>query len=622
VIRTLLIANRAEIACRILSTCARLGIRGVVVYSEADADSLAVAMADEAVLIGPAPASRSYLDIAAVMQAAQRCGADAVHPGYGFLAENAELARRVQQAGLTFVGPDPDVIERMGSKVAARQVCARVGVPTVPGSQALDDRGLLAWAEEHGYPVMLKASAGGGGKGMRRVFDRAGLESAVVSARREAEKAFGSGELYLERALLRPRHLEVQVACDSHGGQVHLGVRECSLQRRHQKIVEECPPAQAPPQLLDALTASALKLVREVGYTSLGTVEFLASGNEYYFLEMNTRLQVEHPVTEAVTGLDLVELQISIAEGRALPLAQDQVAFAGHAMEARLTCEDPAAGFLPATGTVLHWSPCSRARVDSGLESGAVVSPHYDSMVAKVICWGQDRAAALRRLESSLRRTVLLGVRSNLDFLLRLLQEETVRSGALSTELVESLEYAAPAVTRRQLLAAAAARSKAEGRSESRSPLGAFPLDVAFEGQPRVRLQGELMEVDGASHRVRLGAGSLTVDGHRFPISVAHQDQRWWVHTPDGTACLLALPRHPVPRQAGAGNSLRAPMPGSVVEILVSPGQLVLVGQPLVKLEAMKMEHLICAPREATVQAVPYAVGDQVEAGVELVQLA
>jgi acetyl/propionyl-CoA carboxylase alpha subunit len=243
-------------------------------------------------------------------------------------------------------------------------------------------------------------------------------------------------------------------------------------------------------------------------------------------------------------------------------------------------------------------------------------------MVAKVICWGQDRAAALRRLESSLRRTVLLGVRSNLDFLLRLLQEETVRSGALSTELVESLEYAAPAVTRRQLLAAAAARSKAEGRSESRSPLGAFPLDVAFEGQPRVRLQGELMEVDGASHRVRLGAGSLTVDGHRFPISVAHQDQRWWVHTPDGTACLLALPRHPVPRQAGAGNSLRAPMPGSVVEILVSPGQLVLVGQPLVKLEAMKMEHLICAPREATVQAVPYAVGDQVEAGVELVQLA
>jgi acetyl/propionyl-CoA carboxylase alpha subunit len=621
VIRTLLIANRGEIACRILSTCGRLGIRGVVVYSQADADSLAVRLADEAILIGPAPASQSYLNIEAILQAASLGQADAVHPGYGFLAENAELARRVTEAGLIFVGPASEVIEQMGSKVEARQLCAKLGVPTVPGSPALDDEGLLAWADQHGYPVMLKASAGGGGKGMRRLSDRQVLQAAIASARREAEKAFGSAELYLEKALVHPRHLEVQVLGDQFGNHLHLGVRECSLQRRHQKIVEECPPANVPQTLLDSLTGSALKLVQEVGYSSAGTVEFLTSGDKYYFLEMNTRLQVEHPVTEAVTGLDLVELQLAIAEGRRLPISQAQVSVRGHAIEARVTCEDPANGFLPATGPVLHWAPCFRARVDAGIETGSTISPHYDSMVAKVICWGEDRPAALRRLEWSLRNTVLLGVRHNLDFLAALLREPGVASAEQHTELVEALAPHSPAVSLRQLLAVAAARCAVETAAAGGNPLGAFPIDLAFAGQPKVRASGCALTIEGRTYQVEFWPGTLVVDGHRTTVSVAQHDDRWWVHTPEGTCCLTALPRYPVPSSQAAGGSLKAPMPGSIVEVLVKVGQKVEAGQPLLKLEAMKMEHLICAPAQGVIQSLPYAVGDQVEVGVELAVL-
>lgn len=619
-IRTLLIANRGEIAVRLLSTCGKLGIRGVVVYSEADAGSLAVRLADEAILIGPAPAAQSYLNVDAILQAAQRCNADAVHPGYGFLAENAEFARRVQEAGLIFVGPEPDVIAKMGSKVAAREVCRAAGIPTVPGSGALDDESLLAWADEHGYPVMLKASAGGGGKGMRRLLDKAALEAAIPSARREAEKAFGSGELYLERALAKARHLEVQVVCDQHGNHLHLGVRECSLQRRHQKIFEECPPAAASPALLEALTQAALKLTRQVGYRNAGTIEFLASGEEFYFLEMNTRLQVEHPVTEAVTGLDLVELQLAIAEGRPLPLSQNEVVFRGHAIEARVTCEDPSAGFLPATGPILHWSPCVRARVDTGIESGGAVSPHYDSMVAKIICWGEDRASALRRLHLSLSRTELLGVRHNLDYLRTLLELPAVEAGDLHTELVEQQLAPAVKVTLRQLLVASAAR-RAFLSPETATP-GAFPIVLRFVDQPEVRILGDRFEVDGVGHQVQVRSGGVIIDGHRFAAAVAHQSERWWVHTPDGTAGLVALERHPVPTSGTAGGSLKAPMPGSVVEVLVQVGQSVQAGQALLKLEAMKMEHILCAPAPGVVESLPYAAGDQVEVGVNLIGLA
>ena len=613
-IGTLLIANRGEVACRILSTCGRLGIRGVVACSEADANSLAVQLADEAVLLGPAQPSLSYLSIDAVLGAARRCGADAVHPGYGFLAENAELARRVRQAGLLFVGPDAEVIEQMGSKVAARQLCAQVGVPVVPGSAALDDRGLLRWAEEQGYPVMLKAGAGGGGKGMRRVADRAALQAAIPSARREAAKAFGSDELYLEKALVCPRHLEVQVVGDQFGHLLHLGVRECSLQRRHQKIVEESPPVNVSSELLEKLTEAALTLAKAVGYTSLGTVEFLVSGDEYFFLEMNTRLQVEHPVTEAITGLDLVELQLAIAEGRPLPLEQSEVSFRGHAVEARVTCEDPANGFLPATGRVLHWSPCPRARVDAGIRSGCQVLPFYDSMVAKLICWGEDRAAAMRRLVFSLRSTVLLGVEHNLSFLVDLLSMPVVAEGGQHTELVEALPPHQPRPELRHLLAVAAARSACSGVPA----LGAFPQTLEFAGHPPVAVQGNRFTVEGRVYEVQSVPGSLTVDGHRTAAWVARDGDTWWVATGEGTVRLQALPRLPVPRALEAGGSLKAPMPGSVVEVLVQVGQTVEAGQPLIKLEAMKMEHVICAPDDGVVQALPYGPGDQVEVGAEL----
>jgi acetyl/propionyl-CoA carboxylase alpha subunit len=633
-IRTLLIANRGEIACRILSTCRLLGIRGVVVYSQADANSLAVRLADQAILVGPAEAARSYLNIEAVLEAAARSGADAVHPGYGFLAENAEFARRVSEAGLIFVGPPAGVIEQMGCKVAARKVCQQAGVPVVPGSLALDDSGLLDWASTCGYPVMLKASAGGGGKGMRRLEGADALRAAIPSARREAEKAFGRGDLYLEKALERARHLEVQIASDSFGNHIHLGVRECSLQRRHQKVVEECPPANLCPRLQQSLTSAALRLVEQVRYSGLGTVEFLVDGDQHYFLEMNTRLQVEHPVTEAVTGLDLVQLQLSIAEGHPLPLGQDEVVFRGHAIEARLACEDPGNGFLPATGPVLEWAPAlsaAGARVDCGIETGAEVTPHYDSMVAKLVAWGGDRPSALRRLRYALSGTVLLGLRHNLDFLVDLLDHPDVVTGQFHTEWIEAWRPPPRSVSLRQLLAVCAARhglQASRGAQLSRNPqttsgvLGAMPTCWEFEDQPAVSVQGCRYQVEDRVFEVLLEAGVLTVDGHRTAVSVAHRGDRWWVHTPEGTACLTALPRHPLPRARIAGGSLKAPMPGSIVEVLVQVGQRVEAGCPLLKLEAMKMEHQICAPWSGVVTSVPFAAGERVEVGVELLGLA
>ncbi len=622
-IRTLLIANRGEIACRILATCHRLGIRAVVVYSEADAGSLAVRTADEAICIGPAPAAESYLNIDSVLNAARLCGADAVHPGYGFLAENAEFARRVVEAGLVFVGPKPEVIAQMGSKVAARALCQQIEVPVIPGSGATDDAGLLSWAEQHGYPVMLKASAGGGGKGMRRLTDTQALSAALSSTRREAEKAFGSDALYLERALDRPRHLEVQIISDHFGHHLHLGVRDCSLQRRHQKIIEECPPTGVSSEILSCLTAAALKLANVVGYTSVGTVEFLVTETEYFFLEMNTRLQVEHPVTEAVTGLDLVELQLLIAEDTRLPFRQDQVIIRGHAVEARIACEDPGTGFLPATGAVLVWEPAFRARVDTGIDRGSVAGPHYDSMVAKIICWGDDRGAALRRLDWSLANTVFLGVRNNIDFLRALLRDPIVQTGDLNTEFVEAWSYSTPTVSRRQLLAAAAARQfvEADGRGEAPA-LAAFPVCLEFVGQPAVRIINGLYTVEQEQYQVEYRPGTLVVDGHRFPVTVAEYDNTWWIHTPEGTVDLVACPRHPVPQSStAAGHSLKAPMPGKLVEVLVQVGDSVSADQPLLKLEAMKMEHIICAPNDGVVESLPFALGDQVKAGAELVGL-
>ena len=618
-IRKLLIANRGEVAGRIIATCKTMGIHTVAVFSEADQDSLYVRLADEAVLLGPAPPAESYLSIDAGLKAAERTGADAVHPGYGFLAENADFARRVREAGLTFVGPAAEVIEQMGSKVAAREVCQKVGVPIVPGSDALDDDGLLDWASEHGYPVMLKASAGGGGKGMRRLFTPQELKEALGSSRREALKAFGDDKLYLEKAVVEPRHLEVQIVGDHRGQVRHLGVRECSLQRRHQKLVEESPPPNTSPELFNGLTEAAVKLAKAVNYTSLGTVEFLVEGETFYFLEMNTRLQVEHPVTEMITGLDLVQIQIQIAEGKSIQFAQQSVPFLGHAVEARLICEDAYQGFLPQTGTVLNWSTASSVRFDTTLESGAVITPHYDSMVAKVIAWSDDRPGALRLLQNALSSTVLLGVRTNIDFLQRLLERPEVQEGKVHTELVESVDWEAPDCAREQLLTAAASRWAAlAGRNQA---LNSLPFSFAFEGHPPITVSDRRFRIEGREYDVRISNDALEVDGHRFNVVSAYQNGIWWVHTCQGTACFKEVPRLPVPGGAAGGGSLTAPMPGLVVEVMVKPGQQVEAGQALLKLEAMKMEQVILSPAEGIVAEVHFAVGEQAGEGDRLITL-
>lgn len=618
-ISKLLIANRGEVAGRIASTCRLMGISPVAVFSEADRDALFVRMADEAVFLGPSSPSESYLEIEKVVQAALTVGADAVHPGYGFLAENAEFARRVREAGLIFVGPSADVIEQMGSKVAARDLCRSAGVPTVPGSGALDDSGLIDWAENNGYPVMLKASAGGGGKGMRRLTTRPELEAALSSARREALKAFGSEAVYLEKAVLNGRHLEVQVVGDANGHVVHLGVRECSLQRRHQKLVEESPPVNVSPAVLAGLTQSAVKLATDVGYTNLGTVEFLVEGEQYYFLEMNTRLQVEHPVTEMITGLDLVQLGIDIAQGIPLAFQQSDVSFNGHAVEARVACEDPYVGFLPDTGRVLMWQTGGGARFDTTLESGADIAPYYDSMVCKVIGWGETREHALRRLDAALGSTVLLGVKHNIDFLRQLLRLPQVREGRQHTELVESLTWDKPEVPRKALLAATVTRWA--HLTGGRKPVGALPLDLKFEQHPVVRVSGDLYTVEDEEYEVSISNNALEVNGHRFSVVAALETDHCWVHTPMGTFAFSAVARHPVPQAAGGGGSLLAPMPGSVVEIMVEAGSSVKQGDPLLKLEAMKMEQMITSPEDGTIEAIHFSVGDQVEAGACLVSL-
>lgn len=619
-IMKLLVANRGEVAGRIISTCRRLGIRTVAVFSEADRDSFHVRMADEAVLLGPAPPSESYLHIDALLGAAKLTEADAVHPGYGFLAESAEFARRVRAAGMIFVGPEAEVIEQMGSKVAARQACLQAGVPTVPGSPALADEDLLARAEELGFPVMLKASAGGGGKGMRRLDSSAALREALPSARREALKAFGNDEVYLEKAVIRPRHLEVQLLADQHGHVVHLGVRECSLQRRHQKIVEESPPVNVPAALLQGLTEAAVRLAKAVGYTSLGTAEFLVEDESFYFLEMNTRLQVEHPVTEMITGLDLVELQLSVAQGEPLRFDQAQVFFAGHAVEARIVCEDPYNDFLPATGQVLEWDPCLRVRVDSCLQKGTEVTPHYDSMVAKMTAWSATRSEALRLLNSALTDTVLLGVSSNIDYLRRLLNTSEVREGTVHTNFVESLAWARPEPTERQVLTVGVERYSGLCKG-SLSDFGSLPVELEFENLDPLTVCGNRIHVGKQVYEIELEPRALIVNGHRFRQTSAHQEGAWWVHTQDGTYRFQEVPRWPTPSSSGLAGSLTAPMPGYVVEILVVPGDTVTEGQTVLKLEAMKMELLIKAPSDGVVEAVHFRVGDQVEAGVGLLTL-
>jgi acetyl-CoA/propionyl-CoA carboxylase biotin carboxyl carrier protein len=649
---TVLIANRGEIAVRVIRTLRAMGIRSVAVFSDADAGARHVAEADVAVGIGPAPARLSYLDIDAVVAAAQRTGAQAVHPGYGFLSENAQFATSLQAAGIAFIGPPVAAIQTMGDKIAAKAAVSAFGVPVVPGVSrpGLTDADLIAGADEVGYPVLVKPSAGGGGKGMRVVHERSELAAALVSARREAASAFGDDTLFLERFVLNPRHIEVQVLADGYGNVVHLGERECSLQRRHQKVIEEAPSPLLDPETRARIGAAACDTARSVDYTGAGTVEFIVSADrpdEFYFMEMNTRLQVEHPVTEMVTGIDLVELQVRIAAGEKLPIGQHDITMRGHAIEARVYAEDPARGFLPTGGEVLDLAEPEGpgVRVDSGLAPGTVIGSEYDPMLAKVIAHAGDRQGALRALDRALTDTAVLGVTTNIEFLRFLLADPDVAAGRLDTGLLDrrTPDYL-PAQHGDDELIAAAAYKWLRGwpapvgdlwevpsgwRLGERAPT-TFRLH-AGERTDHVYLTGTPSAAtarveDGESHSLTASLDgdrlTVTLDALRTEYLVAASDGQIWLSGGGRTAMVEEVREAPVrPDDEHTGDAeLTSPMPGSVVAVGVQDGQRVDAGAVVVTVEAMKMEHALTAPVDGVVELL-VAVGDQVKVGQPLARI-
>ncbi len=667
---TVLVANRGEIAVRVIRTLRAMGIRSVAVFSDADAGARHVAEADVAVRIGPAPARQSYLSIDAILEAVRRTGAQAVHPGYGFLSENSEFADALQRAGVVFIGPPVAAIQTMGDKIAAKAAVSAFGVPVVPGISrpGLTDADLIGGAADVGFPVLVKPSAGGGGKGMRVVHDAAELPAALVSARREAAAAFGDDTLFLERFVLNPRHIEVQVVADGNGNVVHFGERECSLQRRHQKVIEE-----APSPLLDAPTrarigAAACDTARSVDYTGAGTVEFIVSADrpdEFFFMEMNTRLQVEHPVTELVTGVDLVELQVRIAAGEKLALAQDDVAMTGHAIEARVYAEDPARDFLPTGGTVLHvvepalgglGAPpacggergdreIGSARVDSGIYAGTVVGSDYDPMLAKVIAYAADRPAALKALDRALAETAVLGVTTNVDFLRFLLADPDVVAGRLDTGLLDrrTPDYRGGDAGDDEFIAAAAYRWLCRWPAENGDlwdvPSGwrigehaSNPIRLrSGERTDHVHLAGTPTAAtarieDGETRSLSaslVGAELVvTLDGLRTELVVAADDGHIWLAGNGRTTVIQEVREAPVrPDDEHSGDAeLDSPMPGTVVAIGIEDGQAVTVGTVVVTVEAMKMEHALSSPVDGVVELF-VAVGDQVKVGQPLARI-
>ncbi|MEU3824546.1 acetyl-CoA carboxylase biotin carboxylase subunit [Streptomyces sp. NPDC029080] len=623
---TVLVANRGEIAVRVIRTLRSLGVRSVAVFSDADADARHVREADTAVRIGPAPAAESYLSVERLLDAAARAGAQAVHPGYGFLAENAGFARACEEAGLVFIGPPADAIALMGDKIRAKETVQAAGVPVVPGSSGsgLSDAQLAAAAREIGVPVLLKPSAGGGGKGMRLVRELSALEEEVAAARREAGASFGDDTLLVERWVDRPRHIEIQVLADGHGNVVHLGERECSLQRRHQKVVEEAPSVLLDEATRAAMGEAAVQAARSCGYRGAGTVEFIVPGGDpssYYFMEMNTRLQVEHPVTELVTGLDLVEWQLRVAAGERLGFAQEDVRLTGHAVEARICAEDPARGFLPSGGTVLLLDEPQGegVRTDSGLSEGTEVGSLYDPMLSKVIAYGPDRETALRRLRAALARTVTLGVQTNAGFLRRLLAHPAVVAGDLDTGLVERVvdELVSTDVPDEVYEAAAAVRLEAlRPRDEGWTDPFSVPSGWRLGGTPKppafhLRVHEPVTYTPRGSATVTDAAVSVTLDGvrhafHRAGDWIGRDGDAWQVRDHDPVAASLTRSAH-----AGA-DSLTAPMPGTVTVVKVAVGDEVAAGQSLLVVEAMKMEHVISAPHAGTVAELDVTPGTTV----------
>ena len=644
---TVLVANRGEIAVRVMRTLRAMGIRSVAVYSAADAGALHTRLADVAVPIGPAPAAQSYLSVERIVDAARRTGAQAVHPGYGFLSENVELARALAAAGIVFIGPPVAAIEAMGDKIRAKQTVRAAGVPVVPGSSepGMDDDAVAAAAVEAGFPVLLKPSAGGGGKGMRVVRSAEQLPEEIAAARREARGSFGDDTLLVERYVGNSRHIEVQVLADTHGTVLHLGERECSLQRRHQKVVEEAPSPLLTPLRRASMGRAAVEAARSVGYTGAGTVEFIVDADDpdsFYFLEMNTRLQVEHPVTEAVTHLDLVEQQVRVAAGEQLGIDQSDVVLDGHAMEARLYAEDPARGFLPQTGTVLALQEATGPgiRVDSSLATGSVVGPDYDPMLAKVIAWGPDRETARTRLVGALGRTAVLGVPTNATFLRALLTDPDVVAGRMDTGLIERRGEQLTGVAGPpppHVFAAAALVLLAE--QEPRAAV-VDPWDVPGGwrlGEPAwtrrllqaggselvpVRTRGraggcEVAVGDGAPLQARAERVGdelvVTLDGVSTRWHVARDGSTVWLGV-DGAAVAVHV-RQPLTASAAAAGSdgtVTAPMPGTVTVVKASVGDQVVAGTPLLVVEAMKMEHVLTAPIDGTVTALGVTAGQQV----------
>jgi 3-methylcrotonyl-CoA carboxylase alpha subunit len=668
----ILIANRGEIACRVAATARRLGVRTVAVYSDADADAAHVAACDEAVHIGAASPRESYLRVERIIAAAQQSGAQAVHPGYGFLSENEDFAQACVAAGLVFIGPPASAIAAMGSKSAAKTLMEKARVPLVPGYHGKDNDAalLVREADRIGYPVLIKASAGGGGKGMRRVDKPDDFAASLASCQREAKASFGDDHVLVERYVTRPRHIEIQVFADSHGHALYLFERDCSVQRRHQKVLEEAPAPGLSAERRAEMGAAAVAAAKAVGYVGAGTVEFIveprADGDlRFYFMEMNTRLQVEHPVTEAITGLDLVEWQLRVAAGEALPLTQDELKIAGHAIEARICAENPDANFLPATGTLrtLRWpdhvafrrnadaerfhDPAS-VRVDAGVREGDAISPHYDSMIAKLIVWGHDRAQALARLDAALADTHIVGLHTNVAFLRRAVHSRAFAQADLDTALIEreraalfdqpplALEVAAAGVAAHALAQEASLQgadpwSRRDGfrlhggarrhfhllRGESEHAValarlhdGALQLEIGEQSWPlQVRTHGD------DRHEVTLGV-------RRLRLSVYAHGEQVTVFAPEGRADVREVDdiAH-AGEGAASGGQLTAPMPGKLIAYLAKPGDRVARGQALAVIEAMKMEHTIHAPRDGIVRECLYATGEQVGEGSELLRL-
>ncbi len=664
VIKTLLIANRGEIACRIIRTARRLGIRTVAVYSDADAGAAHVAAADLAVRLGPAPARESYLKADLLLEVAKATGADAVHPGYGFLSENAGFAEACAASGVIFIGPPPSAIAAMGSKSAAKALMEKAGVPLVPGYHGDRQEAdfLAGEAARIGFPLLIKASAGGGGKGMKIVRDAGEFDSQLASAKREALASFGDDHVLIERYLTKPRHIEVQVFFDTQGNGVYLYERDCSIQRRHQKVVEEAPAPGISAERRAAMGKAAVEAARAVGYVGAGTVEFIAEGEDFFFMEMNTRLQVEHPVTEAITQQDLVEWQIRVAEGHPLPLTQETIPLVGHAVEVRLYAEDPLKEFLPQVGRLSNvcFGSGEGVRVDTGVRSGDSISIYYDPMIAKVIAYGPDRGTATQRLIAALNDSVLTGVTTNRAFLTRILAHPAFAAADLDTGFIERyrdvlLPAPVPASDDVLGLATLAAMLRSSGaataaQQSTNDPFSPWALTTGWrlnrdawndislqEGEQsqtvRAHYRGEGFEIDLPSGPVP-ARGTLTLlaeGGARLTATLGDRSlsalvfdapEGLWLHV-EGTTYRFTLidPRRAADTGPAQGGRLRAPMPGKIIAISVAVGDMVEAGAVLMLVEAMKMEHAIRAPKAGKITAIAFAVGDLVDDGVDLLTL-